>query len=179
MKKVIYHMLRLIRKFGFILFFAFVISPIFGLGVLVIATILSMLLFSDPIEEKDNTDYFTEDELKKINSDEMIDDEEYLTLLAKYQTFKCPVKVDEITTWTSSEVTRDSFICNYEVKDRWHKYGDIDMNVVKSNILAKINKNGVNVKRVIATNRNLIYRYWNFQEETYEDIVLSKDELRS
>ena len=109
----------------------------------------------------------------------MIDDEEYLTLLAKYQTFECPVKVDEITTWTSSEVTRDSFICNYEVKDRWHKYGDIDMNVVKSNILAKINKNGVNVKRVIATNRNLIYRYWNCQNDTYEDIVLSKDELRS
>ena len=40
MKKVIYHMLRLIRKFGFILFFAFVISPIFGLGVFVIATII-------------------------------------------------------------------------------------------------------------------------------------------
>ena len=179
MKKVFSHIKRLFRKFWFFLFFAFAISPIMGLGVLIIATVLSMALFSDPVDAKDPADYFTEEELRKIQSDEDVDDEEYLMLLAKYQSYECPVKVDQITTWTSSEVTKDSFICNYEINDRWHRYGEIDMNVVKNNILAQIDKKGVNVQRIIATNRNMIYRYWNRQSETFEDVVLSIDELRS
>ena len=179
MKKVFSHIKRLFRKFWFFLFFAFAISPIMGLGVLIIATVLSMALFSDPVDAKDPADYFTEEELRKIQSDEDVDDEEYLMLLAKYQSYECPVKVDQITTWTSSEVTKESFICNYEINDRWHRYGEIDMNVVKSNILAQIDKKGVNVQRIIATNRNMIYRYWNRQSETFEDVVLSIDELRS
>lgn len=179
MKRVFSHIKRLFRKFWFFLFFAFAISPIMGLGVLIIATVLSMALFSDPVDAKDPADYFTEEELRKIQSDEDVDDEEFLTLLAKYQSYECPVKVDQITTWTSSEVTKESFICNYEINDRWHRYGEIDMNVVKSNILAQIDKKGVNVQRIIATNRNMIYRYWNRQSETFEDVVLSIDELRS
>lgn len=179
MKRVFSHIKRLFRKFWFFLFFAFAISPIIGLGVLIIATVLSMVLFNDPVDAKDPEDYFTEEELRKIQSDEDVDDEEYLTLLAKYQSYECPVKVDKITTWTSSEVTKDSFICNYEINDRWHRYGEIDMNVVKSNILAQIDKKGINVQRIIATNRNMIFRYWNRQSETFEDVVLSIDELRS
>lgn len=179
MKRVFSHIKRLYRKFWFFLFFAFAISPIMGLGVMIIATVLSMALFSDPIDGKDPADYFTEEELRKIQSDEDVDDEEYLTLLAKYQSYECPVKVDQITTWTSSEVTKESFICNYEINDRWHRYGEIDMNVVKSNILAQIDKKGINVQRIIATNRNMIYRYWNRQSETFEDVILSIEELRS
>lgn len=179
MKRVFSHIKRLFRKFWFFLFFAFAISPIMGLGVLIIATVLSMALFSDPVDAKDPADYFTEEELRKIQSEEDVDDEEYLTLLAKYQSYECPVKVDQITTWTSSEVTKESFICNYEINDRWHRYGEIDMNVVKSNILAQIDKKGINVQRIIATNRNMIYRYWNRQSETFEDVILSIEELRS
>jgi hypothetical protein len=115
MKRVFSHIKRLFRKFWFFLFFAFAISPIMGLGVLIIATVLSMALFCDPIDTKDPADYFTEEELRKIQSDEEVDDEEYLTLLAKYQSYECPVKVDKITTWTGSEVTKDSFVCNYEI----------------------------------------------------------------
>lgn len=179
MKRVISHIKRLFRKFWFFIFFAFAISPIMGLGVLIIATAFSMALFSDPIDAKDPADYFTEEELRKIQSDEDVEDEEYLTLLAKYQSYECPVKVDQITTWTSSEVTKESFICNYEINDRWHRYGEIDMNVVKSNILAQIDKKGINVQRIIATNRNMIYRYWNRQSETFEDVILSIEELKS
>ena len=179
MKRVFYHIKRLFSKFWFFLFFVFAISPIMGLGILIIATALSMALFSDPVDAKDPADYFTEEELRKIQSDEEVDDEEYLILLAKYQSYECPIKVDQITTWTSSEVTKDSFICNYEINDRWHRYGEIDMNVVKSDILAQIDKKGEKVQRIIATNRNMIYRYWNRHSETYEDVVLSIDELRS
>lgn len=179
MKRVFSHIKRLFRKFWFFLFFAFAISLIHGVGLLIIMTVISMLFFSDPVDAKDPADYFTEEELRKIQSDEDVDDEEYLMLLAKYQSYECPVKIDQITTWTSSEVTKDSFICNYEINDRWHRYGDVDMDVVKSNILAQIDKKGINVQRIIATNRNMIYRYWNRQSGTYEDVVLSIDELKS
>lgn len=179
MKKVFYHIERLFRKFWYALLFAFIISPFFGLGVLIIATILSIALFSNSFDEKDPADYFTEEDLKKIQSDDEIDDEEFLKLLAKYHSYKCPVKVDNITTWISSEVTKESYICNYEINDKWHRYGEIDMNVVKRNILAQMNKKGINVQPIIATNRNMIHRYWNRQTETYEDVVLSIDELRS
>lgn len=179
MKRVISHIKRLFRKFWFFLFFAFAISPIIGLGVLIIATVLSMFFFCDPVDAKDPADYFTDEELRKIQSDEVVDDEEYLILMAKYQSFECPIRVDQITTWTSSEVTKSSYICNYEINDKWHIYGEIDMNVLKSNILSQINKNGVNVQRIIATNRNMIFRYWNRQSGTFEDVVLSIDELNS
>lgn len=179
MKRVFSHIKRLFRKFWFFLFFVFAISPIIGLAVLIIATVLSMVFFNDPIDAKDPADYFTEEELRKIQSDEEVDDEEFLMLLAKYQSYKCPVKVDQITTWTSSEVTKDSYICNYEINDRWHRYGDVDMSVVKRNILAQLDKDSVKVKRIIATNRNMIFRYWIRQTGAFEDVILSIDELRN
>lgn len=178
MKRLLFHIVRLLRKFGFLMFLAFVISPISGIVVLAVATVISIMFFNDPVEEKDPEDYFTEEELRKIESDEEMDDEEYLTLLAKYQSYKCPVKIDKLTTWVSSEVTKDSYICNYEINNKNHKYGEIDMNVLKSSILSRIDKNDANAKRIVATNRNMVYRYWNRQTGTYEDIVLSTDELR-
>lgn len=179
MKTVFSHIMRLLRKFWYLLLFAYALSPIIGLGAFIIATVLSIAFFSDPVESKELTDYFTEEELKKIQSDEEIDDEEYLTTLAKYQSYKCPVKVDQITTWTGSEVTKDSFICYYEINDIWHKYREIDMNVLKRNILAEIDTKGKKIRHIIATNRNLVFRYWNCQTGTCEDVVLSVDELRS
>lgn len=179
MKRVFYHIMRLFRKFWYLLMIAFAISPIMGLGVLIIATVISMTLFGDPVEAKDPSDYFTEDELRMLQSGEVDDEEEYLTLLAKYQTYECPVKIDKITTWTSSAVTKESYIFNYEIYDRWHRYGEIDKDTVKSNLLSQIDKDGCHVKYIVATNRNLIFRYWNRETDTVEDIVISTDELRS
>lgn len=179
MERVFSHIKRLFRKFWFFLFLLFGISIVIGLVVLIIATVLSLALFSDPVEAKDPADYFTEDELRVIQSDEEMNDEEFLIILAKYQSYVCPVKVDKITTWTSSEVTKESFICNYEINDKWHRYGEIDMGVVKKNILAQMDKDAYKVERILATGRNMIFRYWNCQTEEFEDVVLSSDELRS
>lgn len=179
MNRVFSHIKRLFRKFWFFLFIAFMVSPIIGLGTFIVAIAISMALFNDPVDAKDPADYFTEEELTKMQGDDKIDDEEYLMLLAKYLTYECPVKVDEITTWTSSEVTKDSFIYNYEINDRWHKYGEINMDVMKNKILTQMTKSGSDLERIIATKRNIIYRYWNLQTGTFEDVVISTDELRS
>ena len=177
MKRLLSHIKRLFRKFWFFLFIAFCLSPILGLGVLIIAIGLSITLFSDPIDAKDPTDYFTKDELRKIQSDEEIDNEEYLILLAKVLSYECPVKVDPITTWTSSEVTKDSFIYNYVINDKGHRYNEFNTNVVKSRILNTIDEDQ-QIKRILATNRNIIYRYWNQQTKTFGEIVLSIDEIK-
>lgn len=179
MKNLLLHIVRVISKLWFLLTIMFVISPLLGIIVFIVALIISMVFFNNLTEAKNPEDYFTEEEWRKIHSGESIDNEEYLILLAKYQTYECPVKVDEITTWTSSEITKDSFICNYEINDRWHRYGEIDMNIVKGNILDQIDKKGIKVQSIIATNRNMIFRYRNYRTGTIEDVILSNEELRS
>lgn len=180
MKKIFLHICRLYAKFWFLLFIPFAASPIIGLGVTIIALIISLIFFDDPVEEKDPSDYFTEDELRRLETEgeDDVDDEEYLTLLAKYMSYKCPNKIDAITTWIGSEVTKDSFINNYEVNDKWHIYGKVDINVLKSNALGRIDKESDMVQRIIATNRNMIFRYRNCQTDKIYDVILSTDELR-
>ena len=178
MKKIFLHFCRLYAKFWFLLIIPSIASPFLGIGISIIALIISLIFFDDPVEEKDPSDYFTEDELRRLETEDDIDDEEYLTLLAKYMSYKCPNKIDAITTWIGSEVTKDSFINNYEVNDKWHIYGKVDINVLKSNALGRIDKESEMVQRIIATNRKMIFRYRNCQTDKIDDVILSTDELR-
>ena len=179
MKKFIYHSVRLFRKYWFYLCMAFAMSPFFFLIVFAIAITISLLFFDNMPEVKDITEYLTEEELRKIETAEEVNDEEYLSILAKWQSYNCPVKVDQITTWTGSQLTEDAFICNYEINDKRHRYGKIDMNVLKDNVMSRLDKGSDRLQRIVATNRNLIYRYWNKQTNTTEDIVFTSQELNA
>ena len=179
MKQIIYHLTRVFAKCWFIILLACTISPIIGLGVLILFTIISMVFSSEPVEEKNIDDYFTDEDMKKMDKAEELDDDEYLTLVAKYQTYQCPKKVDPITTWTSSELTKDAYVYNYEIFDKWHNYGELNLMDLKNRILAGIDKQNVNIQRIIASNRNLVFRYRNYQKNTIDDVVLTTNELRS
>lgn len=179
MKKVIYHITRVFSKCWFIILLACTISPIVGLSVLILFTIISMVFSSEPVEEKNIDDYFTDEDMKKMDKAEELDDDEYLTLVAKFQTYQCPKKVDPITTWTSSELTKDAYVYNYEINDKKHMYCLLDMNDLKNQILSKIDKQNDKIQRIIASNRNLVFRYRNYQKNTIDDVVLTTNELRS
>ena len=179
MKKVFYHITRVFSKCWFIILLACTISPIVAFGVLILFTIISMVFSSEPVEEKNIDDYFTDEDMKKMDKAEELDDDEYLTLVAKFQTYQCPKKVDQITTWTSSELTKDAYVYNYEIFDKWHKYGELNLMDLKNRILAGIDKQNVNIQRIIASNRNLVFRYRNYQKNTIDDVVLTTNELRS
>ena len=179
MKQIIYHLTRVFAKCWFIILIACTISPIVGLGVLILFTIISMVFSSEPVEEKNIDDYFTDEDMKKMDKAEELDDDEYLTLVAKFQTYQCPKKVDPITTWTSSELTKDAYVYNYEINDKKHMYRLLDMNDLKNQILSRIDKQNDKIQRIIATNRNLVFRYRNYQKNTIEDVVLTANELRS
>ena len=179
MKQFFYHLTRVFAKCWFIILLACTISPIIGLGVLILFTIISMVFSSEPVEEKNIDDYFTDEDMKKMDKAEELDDDEYLTLVAKCQTFNCPKKVDPVTTWTSSELTKDAYVYNYEINDKKHMYRLLDMNDLKNQILSKIDKQNDKIQRIIASNRNLVFRYRNYQKNTIEDVVLTTNELRS
>ena len=179
MKQIIYHLTRGFAKCWFIILIACTISPIVGLGVLILFTIISMVFSSEPVEEKNIDDYFTDEDMKKMDKAEELDDDEYLTLVAKFQTYQCPKKVDPITTWTSSELTKDAYVYNYEINDKKHMYRLLDMNDLKNQILSKIDKQNDKIQRIIASNRNLVFRYRNYQKNTIDDVVLTANELRS
>ena len=179
MKKVFYHITRVFSKCWFIILLACTISPIIGLGVLILFTIISMVFSSEPVEEKNIDDYFTDEDMKKMDKAEELDDDEYLTMVAKFQTYQCPKKVDPITTWTSSELTKDAYVYNYEINDKKHMYRLLDMNDLKNQILSKIDKQNDKIQRIIASNRNLVFRYRNYQKNTIDDVVLTANELRS
>lgn len=177
--KLIQHIGRVIKYFWVVILILGVLQGLLGLGVFILLVIISLLFFDNIPEEKKPEDYFTKEEWDLIQSGESSqDDEEYLSLLARFQTFECPVKIDPITTWTSSELTKESFICHYEINDKKNEYGEIDWEKVKKETLNSIDKEGYKVQRIVATNRNMILRYWNRQTEKSYDLVLSNEELK-
>ena len=96
MRRVYLHIKRLFKKFWFIIFFFSAISLVFGLGLVIIMTVISLLFFNDPVDIDAILENFTERELEIILSEEMdenVSDNEYLELIAKYQSLLCPKKI--------------------------------------------------------------------------------------
>ena len=177
MKKLFLHIKRLFKKFWFVIFFFFAISLIHGLIALVLMTIISLLFFDNIVDVDAILENFTDKQLEIILSEEMdenVTDDDYLTLLARYQSFFCPKKIDRTTIWTSSEVTKEAYIFNYELKGN----DPIATDEQKKKIFAQINTNGVHVKRLVNSNRQLVFRYTYRQTGETIEIVFTTDELR-
>lgn len=177
MRKLFLHIKRLFRKFWFLIFCICAISIVHGVIALVVMTIISMLFFDNIVDVDAILENFTEEQLEIILSEEMdvnVTDDEYLTLLARYQSFFCPKKIDRITIWTNSEVTKDAYIFSYELKGK----APISMEEQKKRIFAQINTDGVHVKRLVNSNRQLVFRYTYRQTGEAIDIVFTTEELR-
>ena len=185
MKRVFLHCKRVFAKFWFIILLSCSISPIIGLGVFIAMTAFSMAFFSDPIDVKaeveDLLNNFTEEELGVIFAekvDENVSDDDYLTLVAKYQSYICDnKKIDEITTWTGSEVNKEAFIYLYELNDK--KIEGFDIDKQKEAIRKSISKDHVQTYRIINSGRALIFRYtYRYSGQTM-DVVFSNEELKN
>lgn len=149
-----------------------------GLGVLIIATALSMALFSDPVDVNAILDNFTEEELDIIlaeSVDENVSDDDYLNLLARYQTYFCPKKFDSVTVWTGSMVSKGAYIYEYELKKDVETFDKVTL---KARIMAQIDLNCVQVKRLLSSNRNMIFRYTYCNTGETLEIVINTDELK-
>lgn len=177
MKRLFLHSKKVIRNHWFIIAIAWAISFIFGIGLFLLLLVYSMVFCEDPVDVKDVLKSFTEEELGIVLSetiDENISDEEYLTLLARYQSYFCPKKVDRVTTWVGSEVNKDSYIMFYEVKKNFEAINKVSL---KEAILAQINKKGVQAIRLVRSQKNMIFRYTDNETHENFDIVISNQEL--
>ena len=178
MKRLVLHVKRLFRKFWFIIFFCFAISLVFGVGILIIMTAISMLFFSDPVDIKGILKNFTEEELEIIFNnkvDENVLDDDYFSILARYQTFLCPKKADRITTWICSDVTDRAYIQKYELKEIPTGFS---FETLKQNLLASIDKNSVAVKRAVRSKRSLNFEYNVCNTGENFTIVLTTEDLK-
>lgn len=183
MKRAFLHFKRVISKLWFILVLFGVISPIVLFGMAILMTIVSMMFFDDPVDPEsaveDILNNFTEEQLNIIFSekvDEDVCDDDYLTLLARYQSYVCPKKLDYITVWDGSELTNDSYVYLYTVNDK--KFDYLDLSKQKDCIRTQINKNSVQTKRVISSGRNMVFRYTYKNSAQVEDVVFSNKELK-
>jgi len=177
MRKLFLHIKRVFRKFWYVICLISAISLVHGLFALVVMTIISLLFFDNIVDVDAILENFTDEQLEIILSEEMdenVTDDDYLTLLARYQSFFCPKKIDRITIWTSSEVTKDAYIFSYELKGK----EAITREEQKKRIFAQINTNGVHAKRLVNSNRKLVFRYTYRQTGETIEIVFTPDELR-
>ncbi len=179
MKRVILHSKKVIRNHWFIICIAGAVSFVFGIIAFLAFLIYSMNFTEDPVDVNDIMEEFTEEELGIVLADTMdenVSDEEYFTLLARYQSFFCPKKVDRVTTWVGSEVTKDSYIMSYEIKKEIEGFS---ADVLKDNILKEINPNCVQTIRLVRSGKNMVFRYT--YTNTYEsfDIVITPNDLKA
>ena len=177
MKRVFLHSKKVIRNHWFIIGIAWAISFVFGIGLFIILLAFSLAFCADPVDMNDVLENFTEDELDIVLSDtidERVSDEEYLQLLARYQSYFCPKKVDHITIWNGAEVTNDSYIMFYDVKK---EFENIIPEKLRESILSQINKNSVQTIRLSRSHKNMVFRYTSRETGENLDILINNQEL--
>lgn len=177
MKRVFLHSKKVIANHWFILLLAGSVSFVFGIGLFIILLVYSLMFGKDPVDVNDVLDKFTEEELAIVLADtvdENVSDEEYLQLLARYQSYFCPKKVDYMTTWLGAEVTKDSYILYYEVKKN---FDSIVEEKLRENIRSQINKSSVQAIRLARSNMNMIFRYTDRKSGKTLDIAFTSKEL--
>lgn len=179
MKRVFLHSMKVMGKHWFWILVGSAISWPIGIGVFLLFLIFSLIFSEDPVSISEIKKAFTKRELAIVSAktvNENVTDEEYLTLLARYQTFLCPRKVDSITTWVGSEVTDGYYIMNYELK----KSADgIDLDVLKRNILNDINPKCVQSIRLIRSNKDMVFKYTCPNTGDTFSIVVTSNELKA
>ena len=179
MKRVFLHSKKVIRNHWFIICIAGAVSFVYGIIAFLAFLIYSMNFTEDPVDVNDIMKEFTEEELGIVLADTMdenVSDEEYFTLLARYQSFFCPKKVDRVTTWVGSEVTKDSYIMSYEIKKEIEGFS---ADVLKDNILKEINPNCVQTIRLVRSGKNMVFRYTNTSTYDSFDIVITPNDLKA
>lgn len=176
MKKLFLHILRLLKKFWFVIFIFFAISPLYGLAIFVIMTIISMLFFCDPVDVSELKSNFTKKELAMVSATEInekVSDDDYLSTLARYQSFFAPKKVGKGLIWTSSELQDHDYVFNYERKN----FDGLSLSKMKEDILSQIDRKSVHIQRIIRSNRNLVFRYKNRQTGDIVDITINTEDI--
>ncbi len=174
MRKVTLHIKRLFRKFWFFIALTFVPTPFLGLLVLMLMTTISLLFFDDPIDVDKILKNFSEEQFGIISSekmDETISDDEYLTLLANYQSHLCPMKFNKYTTWVGSSVSETAYIYWCKIKTN----AVVTKEMLREQLI--VNKDSIQTKRLVRSNRKLVFSYTFCKTGEKIEIVFTPEDL--
>ena len=106
-----------------------------------------------------------------------------LMLISKAENMLLPVKVDQLTNWTSSQLSNNSFVYVYEVDDSAIDLNTIDRFKLKEQMISKYAHPQKPMERQIElcinTGRSIGYKYIGTQTNTSFTIELSPSELQN
>lgn len=177
MKRVFLHSKEVIANHWFLICIAGAVSFVFAILAFALLLAYSLAFKQNPVDVNDVLNNFTDEELEIVLAetvDENVTDEEYLSILARYQSYFCPKKIDYMTTWTGAAVTEDSYILYYEIK---RGFDSISEDRLRDNILTQINRDSVQTIRLARSQKNMVFRYSDRKTDASFDIVINATEL--
>lgn len=106
-----------------------------------------------------------------------------LEMVAMTTKLMLPTRVDQVTTWTDTRISNETFEYIYRLDDSSIDLSNIDMGMMKREKLNMLSQNmnlmGNVVKCCIATHRSLIYKYIGNTSNRTISVVLTESDLRN
>ena len=122
-------------------------------------------------------------EMAIADSKEMTAEDFSLLMISMTTRLMLPARVDQISTWTDTRMTDDSFEYVYRIDDGNLDFSSVDIEALKREKVAMLGQNtdllGNVVRGCIATHRNLIFRYIGNSSKKTINVVLTENDLRN
>ena len=141
------------------------------------------VLISGSSSSRDGIINLTSDEIESAlaNAQDKSADDFSLEMVAMTTRLMLPARVDQVTTWTDTRLTDETFEYIYHIDDGSIDLSGIDMGVLKSEKLTMLSQNmdvmGNVVKCCKATHRNLVYKYIRNNSNKTILVVLTPTDL--
>lgn len=106
-----------------------------------------------------------------------------LEMVAMTTRLMLPARVDQVTTWTDTRLTDETFEYIYHIDDGNIDLSNIDMGKMKKEKLTTLSQNmdvmGNVVSCCIASHRSLVYKYIGKTSDKTISVILTDDDLRN
>ena len=141
------------------------------------------VIISGSSSSRDGIINLTSDEIESAlaNAQDKSADDFSLEMVAMTTRLMLPARVDQVTTWTDTRLTDETFEYIYHIDDGSIDLSGIDMGALKSEKLTMLSQNmdvmGNVVKCCKATHRNLVYKYIGNNSNKTILVVLTPTDL--
>lgn len=141
------------------------------------------VLISGSSSSRDGIINLSSDEIKSAiaNTQNKSADDFSLEMVAMTTRLMLPVRVDQVTTWTDTRLTDNTFEYIYRIDDGSIDLSSIDMSAMKNEKLTMLSQNMDVMGNVVSccksTRRNLIYKYVENNSNISIQVVLAPTDL--
>lgn len=122
-------------------------------------------------------------EMAIAHAKEMTAEDFSLLMISMTTRLMLPARVDQISTWTDTRMTDETFEYVYRIDDDNLDFSSVDIEALKREKIATLAQNtdllGNVVRGCIATHRKLIFRYIGNSSKKTINVVLTESDLRN